>query len=126
MECFINLTNHPSGQWSDEQRAAALAYGPIVDLPFPAVSETADLAGVCALAARYFHRIREYGRPVVLIQGESVFVYRLVRLLEQARIPALACVSRRRVREARLSDGSTQKIVNYVFGGFRPYWEDSA
>lgn len=122
---FVNLTNHPSAQWSEAQRQAALAYGPIVDLPFPAVAESADLSAVAKLAAQYREKLNAFEAPVVLVQGESVFVYRLVRLLEQAEIPALACVSRRRVRETCLPDGSTEKVVSYVFGGFRPYWEQS-
>ena len=119
---FINLTNHPSAYWSTEQRRAAQAFGEIEDLAFPAVSETADLAVIHVLAARYFDRIRLVAHPTVLIQGETVFTYCLVRLLEQAGIPALACVSRRNVRETCLPDGSTQKTVNYRFSGFRQYW----
>lgn len=122
-QSFVNLTNHPAAQWSEAQRRAALAYGPIVELPFPAVSETADLGAVSDLARRYFEKLRQLEAPVVLIQGESVFVYTLVRLLEQARIPALACVSRRRVRETQLPDGSTRKTAYFVFSGFRRYWE---
>lgn len=120
---FVNLTNHPAADWSEPQLAAAHAYGPIVELPFPAVSESADLASVTRLARCYFERIKRIENPVVLIQGESVFVYVLVRMLEQAGIPALACVSRRRVRETCLPDGSTRKTAYYVFAGFRRYWE---
>ena len=29
---FINFTNHPSAQWSAEQKAAAQAYGEVIDL----------------------------------------------------------------------------------------------
>lgn len=122
-QSFVNLTNHSSEQWSEAQRRAALEYGPIVELPFPAVPETADLAAVTRLGRRYFERIQRIENPVVLIQGESVFVYVLVRMLEQARIPALACVSRRRVRETQLPDGSTRKTACFVFSGFRRYWE---
>ena len=120
---FVNMTNHPSQNWSEAQRAAALEYGPILDLPFPAVAESAELSDVSRMAIRYFDSIRAFDAPVVLIQGESVFTYCLVRLLEYARIPALACVSRRRVRETVLPDGSTQKTAVFTFAGFRPYWE---
>lgn len=120
---FVNLTNHPSARWSEAQREAALAYGPILDLPFPAVPETAELGSVTKLAVLYFRKLRAIEGPVVLIQGEAVFSYTLVRLLEQARIPALAAVSARRVRETVLPDGSVQKTAVFVFAGFRPYWE---
>ena len=120
---FVNLTNHPAAQWSEAQRRAAEEYGPILELPFPAVPETADLSLVSKLAALYFRRLRVVENPVVLVQGEAVFTYILVRLLEQARIPALACVSRRCVQETLLPDGTTEKLAVYSFAGFRPYWE---
>ena len=120
---FVNLTNHPSARWCEAQRRAALEYGPIVDLPFPNVPEEASLAEVDELARSCLKTLRSAASPVVLVQGESVFTYRLVRLLEQAGIPALACVSRRRVRETCLPDGSTRKTAYYVFAGFRRYWE---
>ena len=120
---FVNLTNHPSEQWSEPQRAAALEYGPIIDVLFPAVPESADLAAVTRLVYSYFEQLKRLENPVVLIQGESVFVYTLVRLLEQARIPALAAVNRRQVQETRLRNGATQKTAVFLFAGFRPYWE---
>lgn len=39
---FINFTNHPSAQWSAEQKAAAQAYGEVIDLAFPAIDPAAD------------------------------------------------------------------------------------
>ena len=38
---FINFTNHPSAQWSAEQKAAAQAYGEVIDLAFPAIDPAA-------------------------------------------------------------------------------------
>lgn len=119
---FVNLTNHPSARWSDAQRRAALEYGPIRDLPFPAISERDMLEDLSRLAADYLEKIKAFENPVVLIQGEAVFSYRLVRLLEQAGIPALAAVSRRQVQETVLPDGTTQKTAYFVFEGFRLYW----
>ena len=37
---FINLTNHPSATWSEEQLKAARQYGEIVDLHFPIIEPT--------------------------------------------------------------------------------------
>lgn len=120
---FINFSNHPSAQWGTAQREAALRYGPIQELPFPAISAAATGPGIDKLADEYLKKVMAFSNPVVLIQGEMVFTYRFVRLLEQHRIPALAAVSRRRVRETQLPDGSTQKTAFFTFDGFRRYWE---
>lgn len=34
---FINLTNHPSKYWGEQQKKEAHKYGAIVDIPFPNV-----------------------------------------------------------------------------------------
>lgn len=119
---FVNLTNHPSARWSDTQRLAALEYGPIQDLPFPAISAHDTLEYISRLAAVYLEKLKAIENPVVLIQGEAVFTYELVRLLEQTGIPALAAVSSRQAQETILRDGTTQKTAYFVFEGFRPYW----
>lgn len=54
---FINFTNHPSAQWSAEQKAAALAYGEVIDLAFPAIDPAADEAALDSLASAYAARI---------------------------------------------------------------------
>jgi len=77
---FINFTNHPSAQWSAEQKAAAQAYGEVIDLAFPAIDPAADEAALDSLASAYaettspdgstlkqsvfvFTRFRRYGSP---------------------------------------------------------------
>lgn len=50
---FINFTNHPSAQWSAEQKAAAQAYGEVIDLAFPAIDPAADEAALDSLASAY-------------------------------------------------------------------------
>ena len=122
MATFINLTNHPSASWSERQMQAAQEYGLVLDLPFPQIATGADSAAIDWLVSDYFERIRAADAPVVLVQGEHVFVYRLVHLLEQAKIPALACISLRRVHEIVLPNGVTQKTACFSFEGFRSYW----
>jgi len=54
---LINLTNHPSGTWSAEQREAAISrYGEITDVPFPHISPTASRDEVAKLAQEYVQR----------------------------------------------------------------------
>lgn len=42
---LLNLSNHPSSLWCDEQiKAAETLFGEIVDLPFPQVDPNGDEA----------------------------------------------------------------------------------
>ena len=82
---FINFTNHPSAQWSAEQKAAAQAYGEVIDLAFPAIDPAADEAALDSLASAYAARILHMNPDAVLCQGEFTFVYRVVLRLEAER-----------------------------------------
>ena len=35
---FINFSNHPSDAWGEVQLNAAMEYGDVMDVPFPAVN----------------------------------------------------------------------------------------
>ena len=54
---FINFTNHPSTQWSAEQKAAAQVYGKVIDLAFPAIDPATNEAVLDSLAAIYADHI---------------------------------------------------------------------
>ena len=123
---LINLSNHPSDQWSERQRREAeTRYGSIFDIPFPAVDPEATEEEILALAADYFVRVTgsldscaAEPRPhAVHIQGEFTLVYALVSLLQDAGITCLASTTRRVVEERE--DGS--KISHFDFVKFREY-----
>ena len=118
---FLNLSNHPSGQWCAEQIAAAKAYGEITDMPFPAVPPEWDAERVSAFADRLFAQIVATGPAAVLCQGEMTLTYQLVKRLTKAGVPALCACSDRLTEETTLPDGSTKKISRFVFRGFRLY-----
>lgn len=118
---FLNFTNHPYAQWSAEQQAAAQRYGAVQDLRFPEIDPAADGAALDALAAEYARRIAALEPEAVLCQGESTFVYRVVRRLEAQGIPVLAACSRRQVQQTVYPDGSALKRSIFVFAGFRSY-----
>ena len=81
---FINFTNHPSTQWSAEQKAAAQVYGKVIDLAFPAIDPATNEAVLDSLAAVYADHILHLSPDAVLCQGECTFVYRVVQRLEAA------------------------------------------
>ena len=118
---LLNLTNHPYENWSETQRAAASAYGPVEDLPFPNISPYADSAEIDAQVSAYLARIAGYPAPVVLVQGEFVFTFRMVTRLKECGICALCACSERCVTERVKPDGSTEKCSEYRFAGFRAY-----
>ena len=113
---LINFTNHPSTQWSAEQKAAAQVYGKVIDLAFPAIDPATNEAVLDSLAT-----VLHLSPDAVLCQGECTFVYRVVQRLEAAGIPTLAACSRRKSQETTYPDGSILKRSIFAFAGFRRY-----
>lgn len=116
---FINLTNHPSDQWSEEQTASATAIGEIVDIPFPTVSSDCDKKQIAMLADDYEKRILQTAgnrKPVVHIMGEMNLTYAIVHRL---RYRGITCVASTTERVAEELDG--QKISSFKFVQFRDY-----
>ena len=86
---FINLSNHPSSGWSEEQLNAARAYGEIVDMPFPQVEPAATAADVHELAGELVAAILEYGEAADLtvhIMGEMTLCYAVISRLQASGI----------------------------------------
>ena len=118
---FINLSNHPSNKWEENQIEAAMQYGEIVDISFPEVPAHADEHEIEQLATEYINHILEYKCEAVMVQGEFTFTYHLVRLLADKHITALAACSERNVEEVTNPDGTLAKKVNFRFVRFRRY-----
>lgn len=118
---LINFTNHPSADWSEEQRTAAARYGVVKDLPFPAVPAEWDEAQVVALAFEWADRLAALKPQAVLCQGEFTLTAAVVSLLSLRGIPALAACSRRCVQEKRQENGTTVKQAVFRFVRFRQY-----
>ena len=118
---FINHTNHPSAKWSKEQRAAAEAYGEIVDLPFPAIDATTTISDIKALAQRTAQDITSQNPAAVLVQGEFTYTYQLVQELTQQNIITLAATTERVVVDRTNPDGTAYKESYFNFVQFRPY-----
>ena len=122
MGTFINLSNHPSSQWSDDQLAAARKLGKIVDMNFPPIDPQTSPEKIQNYAKSTFSLIRALGKPVVMVQGEFTFTYQLVRLLQEAGIRAVVSCSERVSEEYVDENGATVKISSFRFEGFRDYY----
>ncbi len=121
MNIFINHTNHPSAQWSAEQRAAAEVFGEIVDMTFPAVSANADEVEVQRMVEANLREILKMKPAAVLCQGEFNYTVALVEALKKNNIPVMAATSERVVEEIVDADGSTKRVSIFRFVRFRRY-----
>ena len=117
---FLNLSNHPSTNWSEEQLTAAREYGEIKDIPFPYIEENLDEEGIDLLTDDYLEKIRELsgGEPCTIhIMGEMTFTHTLVNKLKAEGYTCVASTSWRDVEI--MPDGSKQ--VKFHFCRFRKY-----
>lgn len=118
---FINLSNHSIANWSAKQLDASKQYGELINMQFPPINPCLTSKELDELVDIYFLKILEFGNPVVMIQGEFVFTYRLVKRLKDEGIMVLASCSERRVVEYIGRDGCTEKRSEFEFAGFRVY-----
>lgn len=115
---FINLTNHPSSGWSQEQLNAALQYGEIVDISFPIIEPFFTKAEVDELSNVTVETIKGLDEcPVVHVMGEMTFTYAVVERLKTQGITCVASTTERLVK--MMPDG--KKISEFKFVQFREY-----
>lgn len=118
---LINLTNHPSKMWSDGQLLAAKEYVTIIDLPFPAVDETADELYIKDLAHKNLSKILEYRSTydiVVHIMGEMTFTFAIIKMLQEEGVKCIASTTKRIVLGEK--PGIKEEVV-FEFCRFREY-----
>ena len=121
MDLFINHTNHPSAQWSEEQLQAARQYGYVVDVPFPQIEAGLSEAEVHDMAEAAAGRIAELKPSAVLVQGEFTYSYALIRLLQTAGIRAVAACSERQTVTTVNAKQETVRQSVFSFVRFRNY-----
>ena len=117
--CFINISNHRSDGWGCEQRAAALEYGDIVDLPFPSIEETASVDYIKTLANDFLHEVQKIAAPsnaTVHIMGEQTFTHSLLLRLQRAGYKCVASTTKRIIAQE-----GERKVVIFNFERFREY-----
>ncbi|WP_080905432.1 hypothetical protein [Parabacteroides sp. Marseille-P3160] len=117
---LINLSNHPSTQWSEEQKSAAVLYGETVDLPFPAVDPERDKAYIDALSDEYIQNVQELSQgkdTTIHVMGEMTLTFSLVKKLQTMGFTCIASTSERMVTETEAG----QKEVFFRFKRFREY-----
>ena len=114
---LLNLTNHPSKQWSEKQYSHAFElYDEIEDLPFPQISPALDSASLDYLVDEYEQKIRLINPTVVHLMGEMTFTFRLVQKLKLIGILCVASTTARITEQI----GDT-KSSRFEFIQFRAY-----
>ena len=73
---FLNVSNHPVADWSQAQRAGALALGSaLVDVPFPHVDPAADDREIANLGAELVTSVLAHAPAAVSeIKASSTFM----------------------------------------------------
>jgi len=118
-KAFVNLSNHPSSDWTDKQLKAAERYGKVVDVAFPAIPPEADEQAISQIAAQYVAMIRDMtkDKSVTLhIMGEMTFVFRIVSQLNSL---GITCVASTTERIAYETDAGKLSVFHFV--RFRKY-----
>jgi hypothetical protein len=115
---FINISNHPTSKWGDEQLLAAQEFGELLDKKFPNILPHASAEDVQAMAADMAEEVTENGtNAVVHVMGEMGYTHALVTLLKAAGVRCFHSTTERKVTENL--DGS--KTVVFEFVQFRSY-----
>jgi len=124
----INLSNHPSDKWSQEQRDAFYSLVmegyqnwkvdfQIIDIPFPNVPPEADILEVKEIAENVLKELGEYNFKYIMCQGEFSLTYNLVKMLKGwEKIPVVATTKREVVEKE-----NGEKISVFKFVRFRVY-----
>ncbi len=112
---LINLSNHPSLNWTTEQLAAA--GNKVIDMPFPLISPDGDETYIETITNEYLTKIMEIkGVTAVHIMGEMNFTYSLVNKLKANGIKCVASTTKREVVEE-----NGLKISKFNFVRYREY-----
>ena len=118
---FINISNHPSSIWRENQIEAAKHYGDIVDIPFPNILPQINTVEVKLVVDEYLQKIVALANGltetiVVHVMGESVFSFMLVAALLKKNYKVVASTTERVV-----SYEGDVKRTEFKFVRFREY-----
>jgi hypothetical protein len=120
---FVNISNHPSANWSQDQKNAVYSQfgtGRIVDVPFPNVDPLDSTEEIEKIAlALVAVVLTEHNPRYVMVQGEFTLTFTMTVLFQKAGLDVVVATSERKVEETVLPDGSTQKKAIFNFVQFR-------
>lgn len=125
---FFNISNHPSGKWSEKQKAAATEIGgEITDVVFPIIPPEASSEEVWTIAESIVSEVLDIisdlanETNVAHVMGEMVCTFDIVSQLQAVGIKCVASTSVREVRIEKDDDGKEVKVAKFNFVRFREY-----
>jgi hypothetical protein len=114
---LINLSNHPSANWSEKQINVGITqYGQIIDLAFPQIDPESSDEEIEILVAKYLHKTVSLHPKAVHIMGELVFTFKLVNRLKSV---GIVCVASTTYRNTIEKNGTKTSVFEFV--QFRDY-----
>ncbi len=119
MKKFINVSNHPSSKWGEEQLSAVKQLGAdmIVDLEFPQVDPNLDTVQLGVLALNLYSNIVSYladgDEIIVHIMGELGLTTYTVEMLKRSNITVIHSTTERIVVEENGVKTSRFKFVRF-------------
>lgn len=129
---LLNITNHPSKGWSNEQREG---WDRIIDIPFPSVSPHLNandreyMGIVMGLLEEIVKVIRQHMEDelYICLQGEFSICYKVFESCRKADYPVAFAIptTERVVEEIVLPDGTTKKNVTFRFVRWRLMQKES-
>lgn len=111
---LLNLSNHPSSQWSQAQLVAAKVYGDVIDIPFPSIDPYASEADIAVLVEDFFHLVKSMGGVedlTIHLMGEFSFTYALLCRLRQ---DGYNCIVSTSARNVIMKEGIKEVIFEFV------------
>ena len=117
----VNLSNHPSLNWSEKQLQEAKTFGEIMDIPFPKIPAMATTAEVVRMAEYWADKIQRIRPECIMCQGEFTFTMAVIRRLQKAGIRCVTACTERIAVEEPIRDGIVEKTSVFEFRQFREY-----
>ena len=117
---YNNFSNHQSNAWGEAQLNAAMEYGEVMDVPFPAVNPYADKGEIHKVCEEYVAQIMNLNPSCVLCQGEFCVAYGVISALKKLGVKVVAACSDRKSVDRKVGD-KVEKISTFTFVQFREY-----
>lgn len=118
---FINYTNHPVKDWSEEQVSAAKKYAEeLVDIPFIVIDPDKDEDDIEIIADSELKKILKVAEghdATVHLMGEQTLSFSLIKKLQGLGARCVASTTKREVKDL----GDNKREVTFRFVKFREY-----
>lgn len=118
---FINYTNHPVKDWSEEQVSAAKKYAEeLVDIPFIVIDpdkDEDDIEKIADSELKKILKVTEGHDATVHLMGEQTLSFSLIKKLQGLGVRCVASTTKREVKDL----GDNKREVTFRFVKFREY-----